>query len=121
MSWEKAPCRHLSLIMDTTIAVSDLQKSLSISSEIVRAFLENISVVLVRTVHHFIYSSMKLFCVLYFIASTLFHPCIPLTGTKMIPADFLVPVQTHNPIAGGVHHEVLCFLFLSTSFHYKVA
>eukprot|EP00112_Aurelia_sp_Birch-Aquarium-sp1_P022959 Seg666.5 transcript_id=Seg666.5/GoldUCD/mRNA.D3Y31 product="Glucose-6-phosphate isomerase" protein_id=Seg666.5/GoldUCD/D3Y31 len=28
-------------------------------------------------------------------------------GTKMIPADFLVPVQTHNPIAGGVHHEIL--------------
>eukprot|EP00794_Sanderia_malayensis_P018850 gene18850-20748_t len=28
-------------------------------------------------------------------------------GTKMIPADFLIPVQTHNPIAKGEHHEIL--------------
>ncbi|XP_065064968.1 glucose-6-phosphate isomerase-like [Rhopilema esculentum] len=28
-------------------------------------------------------------------------------GTKMIPADFLIPVHTHNPIAKGIHHEIL--------------
>jgi len=28
-------------------------------------------------------------------------------GTKMIPADFLIPVQTHNPLSKGVHHEIL--------------
>ena len=24
----------------------------------------------------------------------------------MIPADFIAPVDTHNPISSGVHHEV---------------
>ena len=24
----------------------------------------------------------------------------------MIPADFLIPVKTHNPVANGEHHEV---------------
>ena len=33
----------------------------------------------------------------------------------MIPADFLVPVQTHNPIAGGVHHEVRFIFFVFPS------
>jgi glucose-6-phosphate isomerase len=27
-------------------------------------------------------------------------------GTKLVPADFIAPVETHNPIAGGKHHEV---------------
>ena len=27
-------------------------------------------------------------------------------GTKIIPADFLAPVETQNPIADGVHHTV---------------
>ncbi|PAA47312.1 hypothetical protein BOX15_Mlig025319g2 [Macrostomum lignano] len=28
-------------------------------------------------------------------------------GTRMVPADFLAPVHTHNPISGGVHHQIL--------------
>ena len=31
----------------------------------------------------------------------------------MIPADFLIPVQTHNPISGNVHHEVRVCLHFS--------
>lgn len=27
-------------------------------------------------------------------------------GTKLIPCDFLVPVKSHNPVSGGLHHEV---------------
>ena len=27
-------------------------------------------------------------------------------GTRLIPCDFLAPVNTHNPIQGGLHHEV---------------
>ena len=27
-------------------------------------------------------------------------------GTKVIPCDFIAPVETQNPISGGVHHEV---------------
>lgn len=27
-------------------------------------------------------------------------------GSKLIPADFLAPVNTHNPISGGKHHDV---------------
>ena len=27
-------------------------------------------------------------------------------GTRLIPCDFLIPVQTQNPIQGGLHHEV---------------
>lgn len=34
-------------------------------------------------------------------------------GTKLIPADFLAPVETHNPIAGGVHHTILLANFLA--------
>lgn len=29
-----------------------------------------------------------------------------LTGTRLIPCDFLMPVKTHNPIQNGLHHEV---------------
>jgi glucose-6-phosphate isomerase len=34
-------------------------------------------------------------------------------GTRVIPADFLIPVQTHNPIKKGVHHEILISNFLA--------
>ena len=27
-------------------------------------------------------------------------------GTKMVPCDFIAPVDTHNPISGGTHHTV---------------
>ena len=27
----------------------------------------------------------------------------------MIPCDFLAPVESQNPIEGGVHHQVLYF------------
>lgn len=27
-------------------------------------------------------------------------------GTKIIPADFLAPIETHNPISEGKHHRV---------------
>jgi len=34
-------------------------------------------------------------------------------GTKLIPADFLAPVETQNPIRGGVHHEILLSNFFA--------
>lgn len=34
-------------------------------------------------------------------------------GTRLIPCDFLAPAQTHNPIAGGVHHKILLANFLA--------
>ncbi|KAG0173903.1 hypothetical protein DFQ28_004834 [Apophysomyces sp. BC1034] len=34
-------------------------------------------------------------------------------GTKLIPCDFLAPVETHNPIAGGKHHEILLSNFFA--------
>ncbi|WWC60968.1 glucose-6-phosphate isomerase [Kwoniella dejecticola CBS 10117] len=34
-------------------------------------------------------------------------------GTKLIPADFLAPVQTLNPISGGKHHEILLSNFFA--------
>jgi len=27
-------------------------------------------------------------------------------GTRLIPCDFLAPVQTFNPVQNGLHHEV---------------
>jgi len=30
------------------------------------------------------------------------------SGTKLIPGDFLAPVETQNPIHGGLHHKVQC-------------
>lgn len=27
-------------------------------------------------------------------------------GTKVIPCDFIAPVESQNPISGGLHHEV---------------
>ncbi|RSH82693.1 glucose-6-phosphate isomerase [Apiotrichum porosum] len=34
-------------------------------------------------------------------------------GTKLIPCDFLAPVQTLNPIANGKHHEILLSNFFA--------
>lgn len=34
-------------------------------------------------------------------------------GTKLIPCDFIAPVQTQNPVRGGLHHEVLLANFLA--------
>jgi len=34
-------------------------------------------------------------------------------GTKLVPADFLAPVHTLNPIAGGLHHEILMSNFFA--------
>lgn len=34
-------------------------------------------------------------------------------GTLLIPCDFIAPAQTHNPIAGGVHHKILLANFLA--------
>ena len=31
----------------------------------------------------------------------------------MVPADFLAPVDTHNPVSGGVHHTILTANFLA--------
>lgn len=27
-------------------------------------------------------------------------------GTRLIPCDFMIPVETHNPVSDGLHHEV---------------
>ncbi|CAG8534107.1 7741_t:CDS:2 [Ambispora gerdemannii] len=34
-------------------------------------------------------------------------------GTKIVPADFLAPIETHNPIANGKHHEILLSNFFA--------
>eukprot|EP00128_Syssomonas_multiformis_P005247 Colp12_sorted_trinity150504_noHs@27930 len=34
-------------------------------------------------------------------------------GTKLIPCDFLAPVETLNPISHGVHHEILLSNFFA--------
>lgn len=34
-------------------------------------------------------------------------------GTKLIPCDFLAPIETHNPIANGKHHEILLSNFFA--------
>lgn len=34
-------------------------------------------------------------------------------GTRLIPCDFIAPAETHNPIAGGVHHKILLANFLA--------
>ncbi|XP_035213614.1 glucose-6-phosphate isomerase-like isoform X2 [Stegodyphus dumicola] len=34
-------------------------------------------------------------------------------GTRLIPCDFIAPVQTHNPINNGLHHEILLANFLA--------
>ncbi|XP_069676496.1 glucose-6-phosphate isomerase [Periplaneta americana] len=34
-------------------------------------------------------------------------------GTRLIPADFIAPAQTHNPIRDGLHHKILMANFLA--------
>ncbi|KAK2718575.1 glucose-6-phosphate isomerase-like [Artemia franciscana] len=34
-------------------------------------------------------------------------------GTRLIPCDFIAPVETHNPIQGHVHHKLLLANFLA--------
>jgi glucose-6-phosphate isomerase len=34
-------------------------------------------------------------------------------GTKIIPADFIAPVETQNPITSGLHHEILLANYLA--------
>ena len=34
-------------------------------------------------------------------------------GTKLIPADFLAPATTHNPIAHSKHHRILLSNFFA--------
>ncbi|KAJ8941360.1 hypothetical protein NQ314_010423 [Rhamnusium bicolor] len=34
-------------------------------------------------------------------------------GTRVIPADFIAPAQTHNPIGNGEHHKILLANFLA--------
>lgn len=34
-------------------------------------------------------------------------------GTRLVPCDFLVPVFSHNPLRGGLHHEILQANFLA--------
>ncbi|XP_077453390.1 glucose-6-phosphate isomerase-like [Stigmatopora argus] len=34
-------------------------------------------------------------------------------GTRMIPADFLIPAQSQNPIRNNLHHKILCANFLA--------
>ncbi|XP_077983450.1 glucose-6-phosphate isomerase-like [Glandiceps talaboti] len=34
-------------------------------------------------------------------------------GTRLIPCDFLAPVESHNPISNGLHHEILLANFLA--------
>jgi len=34
-------------------------------------------------------------------------------GTRLIPCDFIAPAETHNPIAGGIHHKILMANFLA--------
>jgi glucose-6-phosphate isomerase len=34
-------------------------------------------------------------------------------GTKIIPADFLAPIETHNPVAHGAHHPILLSNFFA--------
>ncbi|KAK7572089.1 hypothetical protein V9T40_014561 [Parthenolecanium corni] len=34
-------------------------------------------------------------------------------GTRLIPADFIAPVHTHNPVQSGLHHNILLANFLA--------
>eukprot|EP00668_Euglena_longa_P014100 GGOE01018072.1.p1 GENE.GGOE01018072.1~~GGOE01018072.1.p1 ORF type:complete len:596 (-),score=195.28 GGOE01018072.1:207-1943(-) len=34
-------------------------------------------------------------------------------GTKLIPCDFLMPLETHNPIGNGLHHRILFSNFVA--------
>lgn len=43
----------------------------------------------------------------------LIYTSIHFSGTKVIPCDFIAPVETQNPLAGGLHHEVSGWMWLS--------
>mmetsp|Transcript_45056 Transcript_45056/g.75829 ORF Transcript_45056/g.75829 Transcript_45056/m.75829 type:complete len:536 (-) Transcript_45056:595-2202(-) len=34
-------------------------------------------------------------------------------GTKLIPSDFLMPLETHNPLRDGIHHKILYSNFVA--------
>ncbi|KAH9499121.1 hypothetical protein Btru_006747 [Bulinus truncatus] len=34
-------------------------------------------------------------------------------GTHIIPCDFLIPIETHNPVQNGLHHQILLSNFLA--------
>jgi len=34
-------------------------------------------------------------------------------GTRLISSNFIAPIETHNPVRGGLHHEVLLANFLA--------
>lgn len=34
-------------------------------------------------------------------------------GTKLIPADFLAPVESQNPLRSGLHHKILLSNFFA--------
>jgi len=34
-------------------------------------------------------------------------------GKKIVPADFLAPIETHNPISNGLHHNILLSNFFA--------
>eukprot|EP01134_Creolimax_fragrantissima_P007712 CFRG7712T1 len=34
-------------------------------------------------------------------------------GTKLVPADFLLPIQTHNSVQDGLHHDILASNFFA--------
>ncbi|CAC5418405.1 GPI [Mytilus coruscus] len=34
-------------------------------------------------------------------------------GTRLIPCDFMMPVETQNPVQGGLHHQILISNFLA--------
>jgi len=36
-------------------------------------------------------------------------------GTKLIPADLIAPVNSHNPVSDGAHHKILLANFLAQS------
>ncbi|XP_072169127.1 glucose-6-phosphate isomerase-like [Diadema setosum] len=37
----------------------------------------------------------------------------PVASAGLIPADFIAPVKTHNPIQEGLHYEILLANFLA--------
>ena len=41
-------------------------------------------------------------------------------GTKVIPCDFIAPVNSQNNIQEGLHHKVLCFTGLN-HYHFLLA
>uniref|UniRef100_A0A9J7ZIA8 Glucose-6-phosphate isomerase b n=1 Tax=Cyprinus carpio carpio TaxID=630221 RepID=A0A9J7ZIA8_CYPCA len=40
-------------------------------------------------------------------------PSVSSTGTRMVPADFLIPAQSQHPIRNNLHHKILVTNFLA--------